>query len=1009
MPFKLVKKSALVWCLGSLAHMPVAQASEVKLSRNEAWSPELSQAAIEIDDAYEVQLVAAEPLIRDPVEMCWDAQGRCYVVDMIDYPLGGPDGKPLTRIQQLVDTNLDGIYDKAITFAEQLDNAQGVLPYKDGLIVTTRTQVLFLRDSNGDGKADEQKSLIGGFNPSFSQLQVSSPRWGLDGMVYFNNGLDTKEVYPIASDPEGQQKVNAARHNLRWNPRTDALHASSGFGQFGASFDDFGRHYFSSNRSPIMFSVLPQETIMRNAASGLTQAWENIAPDGAASRVYPLQVTHTTSDAHSGTNTSACGITVYRGDLMPELKGHIFVCDPTGQLITQYPAPVQKGASLSTQRLGQNTEFFRSKDEWCRPVNLFTGPDGALYVCDIYRQYIDHARFFPDEFLKTHDIRAGEHQGRIWSIVPKGAKDRLRAAEAVPGTIEDLYAWLGHDNAWQRETAQRVMLEKAENEVEANRLFQVLVKPFDRKQPVSAEAQVTRLWTLAGVWEQTTDREKESFANARWFAGQLGDQVNAVIIENLVKIYERYPELFKNDSQELGKLVWSKGDARSRMLFYACTPVQETLTDEALVRITSNIAELDDPWIQGAVLSHYPNSTGAIAVRLLTSDYTAQASSARTDFIRKLAAAAVSGNNQAVNAASNAGLDALLSTLSQNKGELTWWKAALMQGLAEGLPKSDGSYGGKSLYAFTVSQDTSFAESRAELKLLLSKIESLIDHADTPLDLKLSCVPLLAQQPYEKIAPVLKKLLGSDQPPVLSEAALVLLKRFGAERVAPLLYEIFPSSGPQLRREVITLLAANPKTALDLFQRMERGEIPRSLVDAETRWRYLQSQDPAMKAITEKLFQRPSNDRGKVINDYMASTTMKGDGASGKELFKMVCMTCHRYQGEGAMVGPDITDVRAREKAALLSDILDPNRMIEARWCAYIVELKDGRTLAGLIDSETTDAITLRIPGGATETVDRKQIVSQKSLDTSLMPAGLEGSINLQQMADLLAFLSGES
>lgn len=1009
MPIKLVKKSAAAWWLFSLLCVPVTQASEVKISRSDAWSPEQSRTAIEIDDAYEVQLVAAEPLVRDPVEMCWDTQGRCYVVDMIDYPLGGPDGKPLTRIQQLVDTNKDGIYDKAIAFAENLDNAQGVLPYKDGLIVTTRTQVLFLRDIDGDGIADEQKPLIGGFNPSFSQLQVSSPRWGLDGMVYFNNGLDTKEIYPIASDPDGQNKVNAARHNLRWNPRTDELHASSGFGQFGASFDDFGRHYFSSNRSPIMFSVLPYETITRNAASGLTQGWENIAPEGAASRVYPLQVTHTTSDAHSGTNTSACGITVYRGDLMPELKGHIFVCDPTGQLITHYPTPTNKGTSLSTQRLGQNTEFFRSRDEWCRPVNLFTGPDGALYVCDIYRQYIDHARFFPDEFLKTHDIRAGEHQGRIWRIIPKGAKDHLRTAEAAPATIEGLQVWLKHDNAWQRETAQRVLLEKGEDAAEANKLLQLLVQLSVSQKHISPEARVTLLWTLAGVWEQATDSKKEQFADSRWFDAYLAESVNAVVVENLVKIYERHPTLFKNNPDDLRELVWSKGDARSRMLFYACTPVQGTLTEDALNRIISNTTELDDPWMQGALLSHYPDSTGLLAARLLNSDYSAKASTAKTDFIRKLAAAAVSGNNQSSNAASQSGLDLLLSTLGKNKGELTWWKAALMQGLAEGLPKSDGSYGGKSLYAFSIDQDAMFAENRAELKQLLSRIESLINQPDTPLELKLSCVPLLTQQPYEKISPVLKKLLGSDQPPILSEAALTILKRFGAERVAPLLYEIFPSSGPQLRREVIAILAAHPKTALDLFQRMERGEIPRSLVDAETRWRYLQSQDPAMKAVTEKLFQRPSEDRGKVIATYMASTTMKGDASRGKELFKMVCMTCHRYQGEGAMVGPDITDVRAREKAALLSDILDPNRMIEARWCAYIVELKDGRTLAGLIDSETTEAITLRIPGGATEIVDRRQIVSQKSLDTSLMPAGLEGSINLQQMADLLAFLSGES
>ncbi|HSI65014.1 MAG TPA: PVC-type heme-binding CxxCH protein, partial [Candidatus Saccharimonadia bacterium] len=235
---------------------------DVKASRETSWTPEQTQKSIELDGPYEVQLVAAEPLVRDPVEMTWDAQGRCYVADMIDYPLGaGPGKPPLSRIQQLIDDNGDGRYDRAITFADKVDHVQGLLPFRDGLVATTRTQILFIRDTNGDGVADERKPLVEGFNPNHSQLQVSAPRWGLDNCIYFNNGLDAKEIYP-AGTPDAKQ--NFTRCNLRYDPATGKMEPTTGFGQFGGCFDDWGRHFFCSNRNPVMFAVMPYEAVLRN-------------------------------------------------------------------------------------------------------------------------------------------------------------------------------------------------------------------------------------------------------------------------------------------------------------------------------------------------------------------------------------------------------------------------------------------------------------------------------------------------------------------------------------------------------------------------------------------------------------------------------------------------------------------------------------------------------------------------------------------------------------------------
>ena len=982
----MMRDLRLVIILCQAAGLTAAVASEVKPSRDAAWAPEQTLRSIELDGPYEAQLVAAEPLVRDPVEMCWDAAGACYVADMLDYPLGGPDGKPLSRVQRLIDDNGDGAYDRAVTFADHLDHVQGLLPHRDGLVITTRTQILFLRDKDGDGVADERVPLIAGFNPSFSQLQVSSPRRGLDGEIYFNNGLDSKEIYPVV---EGDGKLNVARDNFRWNPRSGKIHPASGFGQYGGTFDDWGRHFFSANRSPVMFAVVPREAEM----GGRTQYWENIVPSGPASRIHPILITHTTSDAHSGTNTSACGLTVYRGDLMPELRGEIFVCDPTGQLVSRFHQPKPDGASLASDRVGNLTEFFRSRDEWCRPVNLTTGPDGALYICDIYRQYIDHARFFPDEFVKTHDMRSGEGEGRIWRIVPKGPKT-IRKIEAAPSGMKERVAWLGHENAWQRETAQRLLLEQV-GKGEAAKVLEDL-KAYASSVPLSPLARVHCFWTYAVAWSAAPEEVKAAHANDPWVPVPRG-QWSPELAENVILIAGRYPEMFRGDRASMLEQARNRGLTRTRMLWLAMLDSSAGKMDDALMRPM----DLQDEWFQSALIGRFKEHTGEIAANLAGSDFSQESSAPKIALFRSLSAATAAGN-------SVPDFKRLVGVLEREPGKLLWWKPAVLQGLAEGLPKSDGSVAGKSLVDLAKGSREGMEPAQREIPGLLAQLDQVVFDAGSPLELRLASLPLIGQRPHKEGGPLLAKLLGSDQPPEISALALSTLRRAGAVAVAPLLYAALPRSGPSIRKEIVSTLAGDARTRIDLLQRMDRGEVPKSLLDAEARWSLLQVKDGPVKVLAEKLFQRPSEDRAKVVAEYLPSTRAKGDASKGREIFTNVCSACHSFKGIGTAVGPDISDVRAREKDALLNDILDPNRMIEARWSANKVVLRDGRTLLGLMDSEGEKEITLRMPGGVKESIRRDQIQTFQALDTSLMPIGLEGGITTRQMADLLAFLRGE-
>jgi len=830
----------------------------VRDGQDKALSPEESMKRIQLDGDYEVQLVAAEPLVLDPVEATWDDKGRMYVADMRDYPLGPPNpGDPwLSRIQLLTDEDGDGRMDKAVTFADHMDNVQGLLPYNGGLIATTRGQILFLKDTNGDNVADEIKPLIRGFNPKHSQLQVSAPRWGLDGCVHFNNGLDAREIYPADAPTK---VVGVPGSNFKWNPKTGEITPTGGKGQYGGAFDDWGHHFYCSNRNPLMFTVMPYEAMLRNPHAGITQVHEDIATPGAETRVYPLQITHTTADAHAGTNTACSGLGVYRGQLMPELRNNVFVPDPTGQLVTRYKIE-PNGASLKATRVGDRTEFFRSSDEWSRPVNFTTGPDGAIYICDIYRRWIDHARFFPEEFVKTHDMRQGENHGRIWRVVPKGTK---QLATKTPGKYH-------------------AILEVGWGDVPA----------------------------------EHADRAA----------------------------FLKVPAI--TDAKELAAIVTKHAD---------------------------------DPWMAKMVASASSKQMGRV-LNQLGDSFFSTFSENRSTTIRTFAAGSLAD-------AETDDVKSLLTLLQKQPGQLLWWKPALLQGLAR-MPKGH-------------------EDAAQEIAALQSKIDAIVADSKAPLDQRLAVLPLLSSRKWAAVEPVMKNLLTSNQPTELSTAAVALLKKFAATSTAPLIYELLPKAGPALKRDLAAILTANATTALELFKRMEKGEFPTAWVDVEKRWSYQRGKGE-MANLAKKLFGEASSDRAAVVKDYMAATTMHGDAKKGQTVFATICITCHKHGTMGVDVGPPLSDVKVKPPEGLLSDILDPNRMFEARWSAYAIETKDGRSLSGLIQSETSDTVVLAMMGGVKETLPRSAIKEMKSLDRTLMPVGLEAAISKEQMSDLLAFLLGK-
>src|SRR2546421_8137869 len=376
-------------------------------SRLQAGAPALTSeqalASFHLEPGLRIELIAAEPLVVNPVAMAFDERGRLFVAENRGYPTGPGPGKPPTGvIAMLEDTDGDGHFDKRTVFADGLTFPNGIMPWKGGVFVTCAPDLLYLKDTDSDGRADVRRVVFTGFSTSGStQLRVSHPTLGMDNWVYLTSGLTGGKI--TSPDYPNHPPIDS-KTDFRFRPETDQFEAADGRAQFGLTFDDFGNRFICMNRVQVQHVVLPSRYLRRNphlAFSGSVQnSPEEMTPDllktqGAGARVYPLSHNITTADSHAGTFTAACGVMIYRGKTLPQEDwGNAFSCEATGHLVHR-DRLIPAGATFMARRTEEKVEFLASTDDWFRPVFLTTGPDGAIYLCDMYRKTIEHPDYLP--------------------------------------------------------------------------------------------------------------------------------------------------------------------------------------------------------------------------------------------------------------------------------------------------------------------------------------------------------------------------------------------------------------------------------------------------------------------------------------------------------------------------------------------------------------------------------------------------------------------------------------
>ncbi|MDH5382819.1 MAG: dehydrogenase, partial [Cyclobacteriaceae bacterium] len=450
-------------------------------------------------------------------------------------------------IKKLIDTNSDGYPDESLVFAEGLILPTSIMRWKKGFMVTDAPDVLYLEDTDGDGKADIKEVILTGFARSNPQHNLNSPVYGLDNWVYLAHEGDVHTVmfdsifedqgknirFPNKPDANSLPQ-NALGKSVRFKPDQGQLEVLSSRTQFGHDFDDFGRLFMATNSQHIYQEIFPYEYVNRKPDLGVFMPVAYIPEHGNNAEVFPV----TKNAEHQlltdiGVFTSACGLTIYNGGAFPQAyQGVSFVAEPVHNLV-HVDKLSPNGVPFKAQRMFQQEEFLASEDPLFRPVNFYVGPDGALYVLDYYRKIIEHPEWMSEEVISSGDLYKGTNQGRIYRISPKGAKkpDFMGKKLLDNTNIEQLIENLSSDNKWFRINAQRLLVEN--KSANATALLRKKIANTD-----DSLGSLHALWVLEG-----TNQLKEADII------QALESTSPGVLENAIKLSEEFinnPEIVES-------------------------------------------------------------------------------------------------------------------------------------------------------------------------------------------------------------------------------------------------------------------------------------------------------------------------------------------------------------------------------------------------------------------------------------------------------------------------------
>ncbi len=927
----------------------------------------------ETTGGFHLDLLASEPLLRSPVAGAYDEDGRLYIAEMTDYPYKPRDGQtPLGSIRLLIDKDGDGKFDESHVFATGLLWAAGIAPWKGGVFVTSPPDIWYMKDTDGDHKADVRVKLFTGFGTGNEQGMLNNLTFGLDHKVYgstsVNGGLVTRVV---KKDGPG---IDVKGRDFRFDPNTFSFEPITGTVQFGNSFDDDGNRFLCSESRPILHAVLPLDALARNpylpVATGLESVSTNPVP---IFRISPLerwrQIRSSRRIAHGERSAdaagashhvidAAAGVTIYRGSAYPaEYYGNAFVPDAQNNLIHRMRL-IPQGPTFKGERADAGAEFVRSSDTWFRPVNLINAPDGTLHALDMSRETIE-AIHIPNDVVKHLDLRRGRDQGRLYRIAPTGFQGRPQRRLSECSTVE-LVVLLKERDSWARDTAHRLIFER-QDKTAIPHLRELLLDVR-----ADTTARIHALWSLEGLGSLTADPLLASLSittprlaaqAAKLAEGRLGSDPR--FLDALMKLAA------SNDVRLRFQVALSLG---------ASTDARAASALAAIAR-----RDLGDNWTRLAVLSSSAPFAGRMFEELARD--TAFLGSSQGQIWLEALLAIVGARNDASDRHRS-----ITVIHDVTAGHARRWSRALARGL-----RSTGQR-----FAL-VGPDADVIES------WWKSAEQVARDGSQPEAARIEAIGFLSSFPLGHVQPTFALLLRPGTAGPIQAAAIRTLGTYNDPEIVPSTIGGLQHLAPQARVEAFNVLLSREPWTLAMLRNIRSGNADPLQIDPVRRSALLSHRNREIAELAKAVLPTPVNAR--LVDSFAPSLRLKGDRARGSVVFDKLCVTCHKVGEKGKNVGPDLSATQFTDAENLLMHILDPNRYVAPNYAQYLISDVSGRVYQGLIASETASSLTLVGSNGEPQTILRSQIEQMRDTGKSLMPEDLGSKLSQQEAADLVAFL----
>ncbi len=974
-------------------------------------TPAQSLTNFQVVPGLQMSLAASEPAVRQPLNMHFDERGRLWVVQYLQYPF--PAGLKVVKYDQYLravfdkvppapphhfkgadritiyeDTDGDGVFEKSHDFLSDLNLARSVVTGRGGVWVLNPPYLLFYPDRDRDDRPDAAPEVhLSGFGIEDTHSGANSLAWGPDGWLYGAHGSTCTATI------KGIRFLGQAI--WRYHPRTREFEvfAEGGGNTYSLEFDRKGRAFSGTNYGDT-------RGVHYEQGGAYIKGWGKHGP-----LMNPYSFGWFEHMSHSGYKPRfPQAMLIYEGGAIPHLTGQIVA----GMALTSRVQASTLSHDTSTFRTTDTETLVTTAEKWFRPVDIKTGPDGGIYIADWCDTRLSH--------LDPRDTWDKE-SGRIYRLHLPGAKG-IKPFDLAKLTGDELIATLSHPNKWFRQTALRLLYDRADASL-LPRLKQLVMS----KAVTTSKSESTRPSAASPLITQSliTNHSPLEFF---WAVNACGGFDDAFALQSLAhpdEFIRLWTLRLLGDSKKISPALQTAVLKRAQVETSPEVRAQLASTckrlpgPDALPIVRELLLRADDakdkhiPLLLWWALENKAITDRDRILRIFEDSTIWHAPIVSQFIVQRLARRYTAERTE-----DNLRTAARLFTLAPTPDDT----AKLITGMEEGLQGDALATVPPELRQRVAEVWSSepptptligFALRLGHPPAAEAALARVADRKTPDLERRKLMV-LLAERGIVAAIPVLLDLLRAEK----SEATLLelvnALQRFNTPEIPRALLDTYPTLPAKARAAAQTALASRTPWARELLTAVDTARLKKEQITIANLLAMQNLKDTACAALIQKHWGRltkSSEEKEAQITRVRALlSTGKGDAKSGRELFKVVCATCHKLNNEGANIGPDLTGYERDNLDFILPAIVDPSLAIREEYTAFNVSTKDGQSLTGFLLDNTPQSVTISDLNQNKLVIARRDLQSLQASLTSLMPEGLLEALTENQIRDLFAYFT---